>query len=116
VRRAVPDVVYSTIGQASPSQVTLSKPYRWRGVEGWTPGDARFREENRPAPSGVANTTRRHARLERFAVILTHLADGPGDATDADIREAGKAVGVGEKTAREYRKALLRQRGENCDG
>ena len=105
MRRAVPPVVYSTMAQASPSQVTLSRPYRWRGVEGWTPGDARFREENRPAPSGVANTTRRHARLERFAVIL----GDPDGATDADIREAGKAVGVGEKTAREYRKALLRE-------
>ena len=109
MRRAVPDVVMTTMGQANPSQVTLSKPYRWRGVKGWTPGDVRFREETRPGPGGAANATRRHARLERFAAILTHLADGPGDATDADIREAGKAVGVGEKTAREYRKALLRE-------
>ena len=109
MRRAVPDVVYSTIGQSNPSHVTLSRPYRWRGDPTWTPGDPRFREETRPAPGGVANTTRRHARLERFAAILAHLADGPADATDADIREAGKAVGVGEKTAREYRKALLRE-------
>lgn len=100
------------MAQANPSQLTLSRPYRWRKTPGWVPGDPRFREENRPAPGGVANTTRRHARLERFAVVLTHLADGPEDATDADIREAGKAVGVGEKTAREYRKALLQQRGE----
>ena len=32
MRRAVPPVVYSTMAQANPSQVTLSRPYRWRGV------------------------------------------------------------------------------------
>ena len=32
MRRAVPDVIHSTLGQANPSHVTLSKPYRWRGV------------------------------------------------------------------------------------
>ena len=107
MRRAVPNVIHSTMAQANPSQLTLSRPYRWRKTPGWVPGDPRFREESRPAPGGVANTTRRNARLERFAVIL----GDPEGATDADIREAGKAVGVGEKTAREYRKALLREEG-----
>ena len=105
MRRAVPNVIHSTMAQANPSQLTLSRPYRWRKTPGWVPGDPRFREESRPAPGGVANTTRRNARLERFAVIL----GDPEGATDADIREAGKAVGVGEKTAREYRAELLRQ-------
>ena len=102
-------VAMSTAGSVTPGYADQRRPYRWRGVPGWTPGDVRFREENLPGPGGAANASRRHARLERFAVILTHLADGPEDATDADIREAGKAVGVGEKTAREYRRALLRE-------
>ena len=94
-----------TSGSVTPDLESISGGYKYRGDSSWTPGDARFREENRPAPGGVANTTRKNARLERFAVIL----GDPDGATDADIREAGKAVGVGEKTAREYRKALLRE-------
>jgi hypothetical protein len=110
MRRAVPDVIASTMGQPNPGLVTSGKPYRWRGIPGWKPGDERFREENRPAPGGRANTARKRARLERFAAALAP-AGGPERASDADIREAGKAVGVGEKTARKYRADLLRQQG-----
>jgi hypothetical protein len=104
-------VAMSTSGSVTPGYADQRQPYRWRGVPGWTPGDVRFREENRPGPGGAANASRRHARLERFGVVLAELTAGePERASDAHVREAGKAVGVGEKTAREYRKALL-QRG-----
>lgn len=61
------------------------------------------------APGGAANASRRRARVERFAVILTELTAGDLErASGAHVRKAGELVGVGEKTAREYRKALLR--------
>jgi hypothetical protein len=110
VKRAVPEVAYSTIGQSSPSHVTMSKPYRWRGVKDWVPGDERFREDARPGPGGAANASRRNARLEQFAVVLAGISGGrPEHASDAHVRKAGELVGVGEKTAKAYRKALLRE-------
>ena len=58
----------------------------------------------------AANMARRRGREDRFAAILaelgvTDLRDAPDDA----VREAGKRVGVGEKTAKSYRTALKRR-------
>jgi hypothetical protein len=63
-----------------------------------------------PGPGGDVNASRRRDRLEQFAVILAGLSAGDLEhAPIAAIREAGAAVGVGEKTARAYRAELGRQ-------
>lgn len=107
MRRATPDVIHSTMGQSSPSQLTLSKPYRWRGVPGWTPGDVRFSEPEtrRPGPPpGTRNSPADKAR--RFAVFCAAIADGK------TVPEAGIAAGVRTETAQKYDRERRRQQRE----
>jgi len=110
-RRAVPDVVYSTMGQSGPSRLTLGKPYRWRGVEGWTGGDLRFSEPEprRPGPPpGTRNSAEDKAR--RFAVFCAAIADGKS------VLDAGIAAGIGAETAKKYdRERRKQQQGESRD-
>lgn len=99
------EVTYSTMGQQNPSQVTLSKPYRWQGIEDWEPGDPRFRETV-PASrtlGGMARTYGREQRVARFADALAKAGHQAGqDVPLKAVIEAGASVGVGEKTARSY--------------
>ena len=106
-------VAGSTLGAGSPYE-HLSGGYRWQGVPDWEPGDVRFRKETAPAISGVANSARRQKRIDQFGTILAGLSGGdPEDASPAHVRQAGEIVGVGVKTAREYRHELVKQqRGE----
>lgn len=113
-------VTASTLGQVGESPVTLSKPYRWRGIENWTGGNIPEVLEATPPPftaGGAAIREIRTARIARFGDILRDLGypDPRRDIPPAAVIEAGKRVGVGAKTARKYRAALKRQR-ENCDG
>ena len=106
-RRAAPDVVYSTMGQSSLSDLALGKPYRYRGDSSWTPGDPRFREPEtrRPGPPpGHPNSA--GMKAERFARFSQARADG------ASIIEAARITGVAIKTARTYeRERREQQRG-----
>ena len=67
MRRAVPDVVMSTMGQSTLTDLALDKPYRWRGVPDWTPGDVRF---NAPsitlAEASARRAERRAERLKEY--------------------------------------------------
>lgn len=60
---------------------------------------------------GDVKMAARQARLERFAAILAELGEpDPVKAPNPVCVEAGKRVGVGEKTAKSYRTALKQQR------
>ena len=115
MRRIV--VTASTMAEANPSQVTASRPYRWRKKPDWTPNDPRYRENTPaglvPGSGGAVNTSRRTARLAGFTAALAALGyPDPVNAPDRAVIEAGKRVGVGEKTAKSYRTALKQQRRE----
>ena len=56
MKRAVPDVAYTTMGQSSLSDLALDKPYRWRKTPGWTPASVRFREAPRRVPNPRGGT------------------------------------------------------------
>ena len=91
---------YSTIGQQSPNHVTLSRPYRYQGIQDWEPGDARFRETEKAARA-LSNSEAKAVRMAAFT------AAREGGAT---VLEAGRAAGVASKTARSYeaeRKAAM---------
>jgi hypothetical protein len=58
----------------------------------------------------AAHIARRRGREDQFAAILTELGvTDLGNAPLAAIIEAGKRVGVGEKTAKSYLAALKRR-------
>ena len=104
------EVTASTLGQANPSQVTASKPYRWRGNPDWEPGHPAYREPAKPAltAGGAAIKNIRETRIAAFGEALRDLGyQNPRNASKAAVIEAGVRVGVGEKTARKYRAALL---------
>ena len=67
-----------------------------------------------PNPKGGTfpdSTTRKAERLDRFKAVLTESSPhGIRYASPAAIREAGIAVGVGEKTAKDYFKELVPRR------
>ena len=98
----------STAGTPAPGYHHLSGGYCWHKTPGWDPAEVGAREAS--SRRGAAGASRSRSRLERFTVILAELSGGdPERASDAQIRKAGELVGVGERTARGYRKALLRQ-------
>lgn len=105
----------STLGHANASHATLSKPYRWRGNPDWEPGHPAYRETT-PAPftaGGAAISSLRAERIARFGDALRDLGYPVSrTAPIAAVIEAGRRVGVGEKTARAYRAALVRQQRE----
>lgn len=90
MRRAAPDVVYTTMGQSSLSALSPRKNYRWRGVE---PGDPRYREvvvrPGGPPPMSAA-------RLQRIAELAALLDKG------LSVEQAGKELGVALRTAEVY--------------
>jgi hypothetical protein len=92
----------TTIGQSSPDSLTLRKPYRWRQIPDWEPGDPRYRDDDTPRrPTGL--TKERAKRLTDFALLR---------AQGLSILEAGEEMGVKAKTAYEYNRdwqALQRQ-------
>jgi hypothetical protein len=102
-------VAATTSGPVAPSGF-------WHLRENYVYGGNIPLEPPREAVGGAANASRRAARLERFAVVLAELSAGrPEHASDAHVRKAGELVGVGEKTAKAYRKALLRAEGAGDD-
>ena len=109
MKLGAPRAVDSTIGRANPSQVTLTKPYRYRGIKGWEPGAPHLREAGpEPGTSGnglpAEHRNSPESKAARFARFCAAMDDGAG------VREAGVAAGVAIKTAQRYnraRKALL---------
>lgn len=105
MRRAVPDVLMSTMGQSSPSHLTLSRPYRWRKVPDWEPGDVRFREDATPVGmrGGAAVTAERTRRMAEYARLR---------AEGLSVTEAGERLGVKRKTAGSYERERRMLRGQ----
>lgn len=107
----------STAGSPTPGFEHLSGGYHFQRDPTWTPNDPRYRETI-PAPStagGSAIRKVREGRIAKFAGILADLDyPDPRDAPPSAVREAGKRVGVGWKTARSYRAALLKQQQETA--
>ena len=102
--------VNSTLGHANPAHVTLTRPYRYRGIPGWTPGAPHLRETEarRPGPPPDAKNST-EAKAARFARFVAAREDG------ARVGEAGRIAGVAAKTAQVYereRKAALADAGE----
>ena len=93
MRRAVPDVVMTTMGQSSRTSLTDRKPYRWRGTPGWMPG-SRGDDEVIGRPAGPPPMSA--ARLQRIARFAALLDQG------LTIEEAGKQMGVAPRTAELY--------------
>lgn len=90
------EVTYSTMGQQNPSQVTLSKPYRWQGIADWVPGHPDYRGDV-PRPAGASKGSKSaEAKAERFRKFCQHREDG------LSIADAGKALGIGSSAARQY--------------
>lgn len=115
-----PEATFSTLGRAAPGN--NAAPFKWRGHEDWYPGNLKYRDGGKPpktetspsGPGGKASTRYKRERLARFEVILTELCRGDLEgASDEQIRRAGVCAGVGERTARQYWKELLRQGAES---
>lgn len=84
-------------GTGMSRQVALpDRPYRWRGLPGWLPGDQGPMEEGtdyRPRRNVQAAQALMAERLAKF----TALRDA-----DVGVVEAGAAVGVSADRARKY--------------
>ena len=101
VRRTVPDVIHSTMGQANPSPLTLRTNYCYQDRPGW-PDDPASRDggEGIEAPKGGAKA-RKAERERKLAEFTAARTEGLDEAA------AGERVGVTRKTAARYEKARL---------
>jgi hypothetical protein len=105
VRRAVPDVVMSTLGQSSRSDLTLGKPYRYQGRKGW-PFDPDSRDDRGAIEEPKGGALARSAeRKRKLALFTAARAEGLG------VIAAGERAGVARKTAARYEKDRLQQQG-----
>lgn len=99
-----------TSGQSSPATLAEdaghTSGYRWRGIPGWQPGQGQ--EDRRPVVSAERSHQRRQERIAAFAAVLKEIAPHakPGAYPLAALIEAGRRVGVGETTAKEYDRHL----------
>jgi hypothetical protein len=87
-------VVMTTTGSVTPGNATLSRPYRWRKIPDWKPGDMRYREDTTPSAGTVARSGERLRRLTEFA----RLRNEEG----LNVTEAGNRLQVAFKTASTY--------------
>lgn len=97
-------VTSSTAGTPTPGYAHLFKPYRRLGNPGWRDDDPSTWEEN-AVPERPAVTPERARRLAEFAGLR---------AQGLSIPEAGRRMGVKEKTAYAYERDwrhLRRQQG-----
>ena len=93
MRRAVPDVVMTTMGQSSRTSLTDRKPYRWQGNADWTPNHPRYREVIvRPANLQPMSSGRQQ-RIAEFAALLDE---------GLTVSQAGEQMGVAPRTAELY--------------
>lgn len=83
-----------TSGPVTPGYEQLGKPYRWRKVPGWKPGDVRFREPAAPPPP--ATVAKAALRASRVAAFARYRQQG------LSIPAAGRRVGITLKTAYVY--------------
>ena len=101
MRRAVPNAVMTTMGQANPSPVTMGSAYRYRGRPGWP-----FDPASRDGGGGIE--TPKGGAKERAAERERNLkAFNDARAEGLDVKAAGERVGVKAKTAARYEKARL---------
>ena len=111
MRRTVPDVIHSTMGQANPGHLTEGKFYKFQRDPEWVPNDPRYREPEtarRPGPPpGSVNSP--EAKAERFARFCAARAE------DKSLTAAAIAAGVAIKTARKYEAERRQQREESRD-
>ncbi len=102
----------STTGTPAPGLEHIGKWYRYEGRPGWPADPATHDQPGAKTPlKGYASREagRRQQRIAACAAALAEICDAPEDATPEQVRRAGAAAGVGERTAREYRTALLRR-------
>ena len=96
MRRAVPDVAMSTMGQANPSPVTMGGAYRYRGRPGW-PFDPATRDDRGQVEPLKGGAIARKAERERKLAIFTAAR-----ARGLSVAVAGEEAGVRHKTAYRY--------------
>lgn len=102
-------VTFSTIGQQSPSPVTLGGGYRWRNTPGWNPAagihgrPAAARTESGRSDGNAGAQARMESKRERFRVFC-ELRD-----RDVSVRDAAAdmRVNVQMKTAQRYERDRL---------
>jgi hypothetical protein len=105
------------MGQANPYQLGADRAYKYRGDPDWVPGDPRYRDGGDLAAKAAANAggavgaVARRKRLLEFTAILATLGEpDPVKAPNTAVIEAGRRIGIGDKTAKGYRTALKKQR------
>lgn len=91
-------IVSSTVGQSSPASIGIGKPYRWRGIPGWEPGNDRYDGEADPHPANVARRAGRAARLDEYS--RRRLAGETPEQAQAGMR-------IAPGTRRDYERVFL---------
>jgi hypothetical protein len=95
IHHGPPRVIYSTL--ASCTDRAPDVPYRWRRTPGWDPAKAggvpQTSGARGPAAFNSAQVERGNARRARFAELR---------AAGVGVVEAGREVGVGRSSARDY--------------
>jgi hypothetical protein len=86
-------ITASTLGERNPAHVGRTGYYHYKNDPLWYPGRDAGNPPPRPNPGG---TTSAAAKAQRLAVFRSYRALG------LSVGEAGKAAGVGDRTAREY--------------
>lgn len=104
-------VTASTIGQQNPGQVSRSGGYRYRGDKNWPEDRSAYEQDSTRAKpdGGPGSAERKQKRISDFAAALRDLGRDPWTSPAAAVAEAGRRVGVGYDTAREYRNELRRR-------
>lgn len=90
---------HSTLSQSVP--VMSAAPYRYRGIPGWDPAaPAAGLGAGSRADLSNRNRSARARRRERFTALREE---------GTSVTAAGRAVGIAERTAREYESVRLRE-------
>jgi len=100
MRRAAPDVVYSTTGKANPNLHSRSD-YQYRNRPGW-PDDPATRDDGGKIEAPMGGTVARKAQRERMLDEFTVAR-----LNGLSVKDAGERVGVTWKTARRYEEDRL---------
>ena len=113
MRRAVPGLVMSTMGQSSRAEPARATAYRYRGRPGWPFDPATRDDRGRAEPLRGGAVERTAERERKLAIFTAARAEEP----PLSVADAGVRAGVRHKTAYRYeneRKYRLSQQGDQA--